>query len=112
MRGLLIPVTGAVTEVEWDENPDQWQRLIGATSLDFITIREVGVQVMVGDWSLVDGSAFNERASWLMLGLGRANRVHGTTLVVGLDPETGDGADLYDALIQAATMLPTQTPGT
>ena len=112
MKGLLIPVTGPVREVEWDEdNPQQWEEYVDARPLDMITIRNAGLQAIIGDWSLVDESPHNIRASWFMLGLGRGNRINGNALIVGVDPETGEGMSVYPALVDAAVVLPTPTPG-
>lgn len=104
MRALIIPVEGTPTEVDFPTgNPGAWAGLIGAVSgCDFITLREQGLQVIVDDRSLLDGRPTNQRVTWFLKGTGRwLSEVAGTVLLIGVDPDSGETADVPDVLLSA-----------
>lgn len=100
MRAILVPPDGAVTEFNFDpEDSDQWCLAVGDLTVDFINLRDQGLQVIVGGRSLLNGSPTNPRVTWFLKGTGRwLSEVAGTVLIIGLDPQTGESLDVPDML--------------
>lgn len=103
MRALLIPVDGDPQPVDFrDGEPDVWADMIGAKGIDFITVREKGVQVLVDDRSITNNHPMNLRVTWFLKGSGRwLSEVYGTVLIVGLHHDTGETIDMHEVLYAA-----------
>ena len=90
--------------VDFRENdPGSWAGLVGAAhGVDFITLRENGLQVLVDDHSITDSRPMNERVTWFLKGTGRwLSEVYGAVLIVGVHPDTGDTTDVHEVLAEA-----------
>lgn len=100
-----MPVEGTASEVEWRENdPSQWESLVDGESVDFITLREQGLQVLVDGRSMLNGKEQNQRVTWFLKGTGRwLSEVRGTVLIVGVQPDTGEPAPIPDMLAEVMT---------
>lgn len=105
MIAVLIPVEGRIEQVEFNPNaPDTWAGLLdggvgGATGVDYITLRDQGMQMFVDEWGVPKGLPLNVRATWFMRGTGRwLSEVYGPVLLTGLHAESGESIDLYEVL--------------
>jgi len=105
VKAILVPVEGEAVEVDWRENdPTQWERLVDGESVDFITLREQGLQVLVDGRSMLNGKDQNLRVTWFLKGTGRwLSEVRGTVLIVGVDPDSGEAVQVPDMLAEVMT---------
>lgn len=103
MKALLVPEHGPVSVVEFNEQqPDQWAAMVGDETVDFITLREQGLQILVGGRSLLNGSAPNHRVTWYLKGSGRwLSEAAGPVLIVGIHPDSGETEDVNEVLLNA-----------
>lgn len=110
LKAVVIPVEGPIREVEFpDEDPGSWPALVDGEGVDFITLREMGLQVLVDDRSILDGKPLNTRMTWFLRGTGRwLSEVYGTALLVGIHPYSGETVDVDMTL---AAVIVTETPG-
>lgn len=103
---LRISASGAPVErIEFDPHAvDTWGALVGDPSgVDFITVREQGIQFVVGDTSILRDAPHNRRARWYLRGTGRWNigPVRGDVLIIGVD-QAGESADVPAPLLGLA----------
>jgi hypothetical protein len=104
VRAIRVPVEGDPEPIDFhDDQPSVWADLIGAAhGVDFITLRESGLQVVVDDHSLVADKPLNPRVTWFAKGSGRwLSEVHGDVLIVGVDPDSGETTDIHEVLYEA-----------
>lgn len=106
MRALVVPIAGDVEVVDFNENDvESWVKFVGGEhGIDFITLRESGLQVLVDDHSITDDRPRNERVTWFLKGTGRwLSEVYGTVLIVGVHPDSGETIDVHEVLTEALT---------
>lgn len=102
MRAIQVPAEGDVAVVDWDEtNPEQWYTLVDGDGVDFITMRENALQIIVDHHSMLNGKPQNQRVTWFLKGTGRwLSEVRGTVLIVGITPDSGMPTDVPDMLAE------------
>lgn len=106
MRAILVPAVGQPTVFDFNENDsDQWCVAVEDLTCDFITMRDQGLQAIVGGMSLLNGKPRNERVTWFLKGTGRwLSEVAGTVLIVGVHPISGETTDVPDMLADVLTV--------
>jgi hypothetical protein len=106
---VYVPVEGPIQQVDFNENDvDSWVKQLDpegsldTQGIDFITLRESGLQVLVDDHSVTNAMPMNVRMTWFMRGTGRwLSEVYGPALMVGVHPDSGETINLHEVLASA-----------